>query len=53
MNGTHYGPAGERGVVTSNVVLDSDALTTAYDVADLARDDDLAAIVNVAEVIAD
>ena len=53
VNGTHYGPAGERGVVTSNVVLDSDALTTAYDVADLARDDDLAAIVNVAEVIAD
>ena len=50
VNGTHYGPAGESGTVTSNLALSVDNLTASYQVADLDRDDDLAAIVNVAEV---
>lgn len=50
VNGTHYGPAGESGTVTSNLALSVDNLTASYAVADLARDNDLAAIVNVAEV---
>ena len=49
VNGVHYGPAGPNGTVTSNVVLGADSLTQTYAVADLTRDDDLAAIVNVAE----
>lgn len=51
VNGTHYGPAGPRGTVTSNLSLNSESLTTAYAVADIARDNDLAAIVSVAEAI--
>lgn len=50
VNGTHYGPAGDRGTVTSNLALSVDNLTTSYTVADISRDNDLAAIVNVAEV---
>ncbi len=53
VNGVHYGPVGERGVVTSNVSLTPESLTAAYTVADLTADDDLAEIVNVAEVQAD
>ena len=49
VNGVHYGPAGPNGTVTSNVVLGAESLTQTYAVADLTRDDDLAAIVNVAE----
>ncbi|MDX8348570.1 DUF4115 domain-containing protein [Cognatiyoonia sp. IB215446] len=53
VNGTHYGPVGPRGVVTSNVELTPDSLTSTYTVADLTQDDDLAEIVNFAEVQAD
>ena len=53
VNGTHYGPVGPRGVVTSNVSLSTDNLTQTYAVADLSADNDLAEIVNFAEVIAD
>jgi len=50
VNGTHYGPAGPNGTVTSNLALDSGSLTAAYEVADLNADNDLAAVVNVAEI---
>jgi hypothetical protein len=50
VNGTHYGPAGPSGTVTSNLPLSVENLTTAFQVADLAQDGDLAAMVNVAEV---
>ncbi|MEO0931460.1 MAG: RodZ domain-containing protein [Pseudomonadota bacterium] len=53
VNGVHYGPVGQRGVVTSNVELTSDSLTQVYAVADLTADEDLAEIVNFAEVVAD
>ncbi len=49
VNGTPYGPAGERGTV-STVALDTASLTQAYVVADLATDAALAQIVNVAEL---
>ena len=49
VNGTAYGPAGPAGQVTSNVALSVENLTQSYAVADLSRDTDLAAIVNVAE----
>jgi hypothetical protein len=41
VNGQHYGPAGESGSVTSGLALDAEALTAAYEVADLAQDEDL------------
>ncbi|KUJ80781.1 4-hydroxy-3-methylbut-2-en-1-yl diphosphate synthase [Ruegeria marisrubri] len=44
-NGEHYGPVGERGVVTKNVPLSIDAVTGTYQVADLEQDDDLARMV--------
>ncbi|MEY1555743.1 RodZ domain-containing protein [Yoonia sp. R2331] len=50
VNGTAYGPAGARGQVTSNLALSVENLTESFAVADLTQDDDLAAIVNVAEV---
>jgi hypothetical protein len=50
VNGTHYGPAGPNGTVTSNLALDSSNLTATYQVADINADNDLAAVVNVAEV---
>ncbi len=50
VNGTHYGPAGPAGQVTSNLALSVDNLTASYTVADLAQDNDLAEVVNVAEV---
>lgn len=53
VNGVHYGPVGQQGVVTSNVELTTESLTQAYAVADLSADDDLAEIVNFAEVVAD
>ncbi len=51
VNGTHYGPAGSTGVVTSNLALSIDSLTATYEVADLSADSDLAAYVNLAEVV--
>jgi hypothetical protein len=53
VNGVHYGPVGPTGVVTSNVELTTDSLTDVYAVADLDADNDLAEIVNVAEVTVD
>ncbi|SFR37088.1 protein RodZ, contains Xre-like HTH and DUF4115 domains [Yoonia tamlensis] len=49
VNGVHYGPAGQTGVVTSNVALSAESLLETYAVADLTADDDLAAVVRVAE----
>lgn len=42
VNGQTYGPAGARGSVTKNVTLSPQALTTAYAVADMTQDADLA-----------
>lgn len=53
VNGQHYGPVGQRGVVTSNVVLSVDNLTASYALADLANDADLAEIIRVAEAVTD
>ena len=50
VNGTHYGPAGPRGQVTSNLALSVDNLTQSYAVADINADTDLAEVVRVAEV---
>lgn len=41
VNGTHYGPAGASGSVTSGLALDAEALTATYEVADLTQDQDL------------
>ena len=49
VNGVHYGPVGQSGVVTSNVALNADSLRETYSVADLSADDDLAEVVRVAE----
>ncbi|MEL6958063.1 MAG: helix-turn-helix domain-containing protein [Pseudomonadota bacterium] len=40
VNGTHYGPVGPRGAVSSNVALSADNLTATYAVADAAADSD-------------
>ena len=45
VNGQHFGPAGPRGSVTSQVALSADALTEKYQVADLNADRDLARVV--------
>ena len=50
VNGVHYGPVGQSGVVTSNVELTPQNLTAAYALADLDADLDLKEIVEVAEV---
>lgn len=49
VNGQTYGPAAPGAQVVKNVALSPEALTEKYAVADLNRDADLAAIVNVAE----
>ncbi len=50
VNGTHYGPAGARGQVTSNLALSVDGLRDQFEVADMNRDSDLAEIVRFASV---
>jgi len=50
VNGVHYGPAGPRGQVTSNLALSVDNLTESYTVADLTSDSALAEVVRVAEL---
>jgi hypothetical protein len=50
INGIHYGPAGPRGQVTSNLAMSVDNLTASFTVADLTADSDLADIVRVAEL---
>lgn len=42
VNGAHYGPVGPSGSVTSDVALSPQALTGAYEVADIQADQDLA-----------
>ena len=49
VNGQTYGPAAPGAQVVKNVALSPEALTDKFAVADLARDADLAAIVNVAD----
>lgn len=41
VNGQHYGPAGARGSVTSNLALIPEELTARYALADIAADQDL------------
>ncbi|GGO52854.1 protein RodZ, contains Xre-like HTH and DUF4115 domains [Roseovarius pacificus] len=41
VNGAHYGPAGPRGKVTSDLALDAAVLSAAYEVADISQDQDL------------
>jgi cytoskeletal protein RodZ len=41
VNGQHYGPAGTRGSVTSDLALTPETLTERYSVADIAADQDL------------
>ncbi|WP_319823601.1 helix-turn-helix domain-containing protein [Thalassovita sp.] len=42
MNGQHYGPAGQRGTVTSNLALSVENLSATYAVADLTQHTELA-----------
>lgn len=49
VDGTHYGPAGPRGQITSDLALAADTLIAAYEVADPERDSDLAEFVRYAE----
>ncbi|MFN3847136.1 MAG: helix-turn-helix domain-containing protein [Paracoccaceae bacterium] len=49
VNGQTFGPAAPGAQVVKNVALSPEALTGKYAVADLTRDADLAAIVNVAD----
>lgn len=48
VNGTTYGPAGAPGAVTKNITLSPESLSSAYALADLARDGDLARMVALA-----
>lgn len=50
VNGQHYGPAGDRGTVTSNLALSVDNLTHSYTVADLTQHQELARTVAQAQV---
>ncbi|WP_439122184.1 helix-turn-helix domain-containing protein [Marivita sp.] len=50
MNGQTYGPAGDRGSVTSNLALSVDQLSQAYTVASIEADSDLARVVAELEV---
>ena len=50
VNGTHYGPVGPSGSVSSNVALSVASLTETYAAVDIAEHNDLAAVVNVAEM---
>jgi hypothetical protein len=45
VNGTHYGPAGPRGSVTSNLALDTAQLVASYDAPDITADQDLESFV--------
>lgn len=50
VNGTHYGPVGQPGTVTSNLPLSIEAVTDRFQVADLEQDRDLARLVAEAEI---
>ena len=49
VNGVAHGPVGSKGAVTKNVELSAQSLGTAYAVADMSADDDLAKMVAVAD----
>lgn len=49
VNGVAHGPAGSKGAVSKNVELSAQSLGTAYAVADMAADGDLAKMVAVAD----
>jgi len=49
LNGQHYGPVGNRGIVTSNLPLSIDEITGRFQVADLEQDRDLARMVAEAQ----
>ncbi|MDF1715482.1 MAG: DUF4115 domain-containing protein [Antarcticimicrobium sp.] len=49
LNGQHFGPVGDRGVVTSNLPLSTEEIAARYQVADLERDSDLARMVAQAQ----
>ncbi|WP_444462463.1 helix-turn-helix domain-containing protein [Rhodobacter capsulatus] len=49
VNGVAHGPAGSKGAVSKNVELSAQALGTAYAVADMAADGDLAKMIAVAD----
>lgn len=51
LGGTHYGPVGDRGRVTSNLPLSMDTVTERYQVADLEQDRDLARMVAEAQAV--
>ena len=53
LNGQHYGPVGERGVVTSDLPLSPEEITGRYQVADLDQDQDLARMVAEAQTQSD
>lgn len=52
VNGVAHGPAGSKGAVSKNVELSAQALGTAYAVADMAADGDLAKMIAVADASA-
>ena len=49
LNGQHFGPVGERGVVTSNLPLSTEEISARFEVADLEQDRDLARMVAQAQ----
>ncbi|GGH20061.1 protein RodZ, contains Xre-like HTH and DUF4115 domains [Cribrihabitans marinus] len=49
VNGQHFGPVGDRGVVTKNLPLSIAEVTDRYQVADIQQDDDLARMVAEAQ----
>ncbi|GAA6201639.1 RodZ domain-containing protein [Aquicoccus sp. SU-CL01552] len=50
LNGQHFGPVGNRGVVTSNLPLSTDEIAARFQVADLEQDRDLARMVAEAQL---
>ncbi|TDK51247.1 helix-turn-helix domain-containing protein [Antarcticimicrobium luteum] len=49
LNGQHFGPVGDRGVVTSNLPLSTEEISGRFQVADLEQDRDLARMVAEAQ----
>lgn len=49
LNGQHFGPVGDRGVVTSNLPLSTEEISARFQVADLEQDRDLARMVAEAQ----
>ncbi|ARO14319.1 hypothetical protein BVG79_00967 [Ketogulonicigenium robustum] len=51
VNGVPHGPVGRSGVVTSNIELSANAVSERFQIADLSRDDALAEVVRVAQLV--